>query len=108
MSAVEEAQRTITEPLTWDEICARFPNQRVCVVEIEDPDPPGGRFIRARVVGFGTTATAAWERASVWRDRYDVFGHYFTGTIRVGWLPRVVMTDEIRQLIRVRGRPYRA
>jgi hypothetical protein len=97
-----EKHRWITEPMTWEEICARYPDQRVCVVEMDYPDPGAFRFRTARVVGVGTTPLEAWERATPWHDHYELFGHYFTGQIKIGPLPRIVMTDELREYLRSR------
>ena len=38
-AAAEQIAPMITEPLTWDQICERYPDQWVCVVEIVWPEP---------------------------------------------------------------------
>lgn len=55
MSAAEKIEATITESLTWTQICERYPDQWVCVVEIEWDLPRKFHFRSARVVGHGRT-----------------------------------------------------
>jgi hypothetical protein len=104
MTAAIELAAAISEPMTWAEICARYPDQRVCLVEIDRAQPHGFAFRTARVVGSGKTSREALDRARPWRDRYAKIGHYFTGRISppVPHLPRLVMTVEIRELLRNR------
>lgn len=102
MSAVAKIVPTITEPLTWAEVCERYPNQWVCLVEM-DRSPKGFEFLTARVVGHGVRASEPLDQADLWRDRYDDIGHCFTGKINPPFPPmRLVMTDEIRELLRNR------
>jgi len=103
IAAIERAAE-ISEPMTWAEICARYPDQRVCLVEIAREHPHGFAFRTARVVGYGKSPREALDRARPWRDRYAQIGHYSTGRITPPspHLPRLVMTDEIRELLRDR------
>jgi len=104
MIAAIEVAAEISEPMSWAEICSRYPDQRVCLVEIDREQPHDFAFRTARVVGFGKTPRDALDRARPWRARYAQIGHYFTGRITspVPHLPRLVMTDEIRELLRDR------
>jgi hypothetical protein len=103
MSAVEKSVPTITEPLTWAEICERYPDQHVCMVEIDRIHPNNFAFRTSRVIGHGGTAGEAYDQARPWRPRYETIGHYFTGKIKPQCPPmRIVMTDEIRELLRNR------
>ena len=48
MDAAEQLAPTITEPFTWAEICDRYPDQHVCLAEIDracEQHPPGVRGI---------------------------------------------------------------
>ena len=56
-SNVALADLPISEPLTWDEICARYPEQWVCLVEMQGITDTEFEFSRARVVGHGKSAT---------------------------------------------------
>lgn len=69
----------ISEPLTWAEICTRYPDEWVCLVEMDRVHPGGFEFRSARVVGHGNTRRAPFEQAAHWRDQYTVIGHYYTG-----------------------------
>jgi hypothetical protein len=104
VNTAETLAPTITEPLTWAEICERYPNQRVCLVEMDRLDPNSFAFRTARVIGYGKTQSEALDQASLWEDRYDEIGQYFTGKINPPSprYPQIVMTDEIRELLRDR------
>ena len=104
MDAARELAPSISEPLTWAQVCERYPDQRVCLVEMDRIHPHGFAFRTARVIGHGRTRSEAFEQARPWRDRYPEIGHYFTGKIAPPsqGLPRIVMTHEIRELLRNR------
>jgi hypothetical protein len=104
MNAVEGLAPSISEPMTWAEICERYPDQRVCLVEMDRIHPHGFEFRTARVVGHGNTPREAFDQARPWRSHYQQIGHYFTGKIKppLPHFPRIVMTDEIRELVRNR------
>lgn len=104
MTAAIELAVEISEPMTWAEICARYSDQRVCLVEIDREHPHGFAFSTARVVGYGGTSREALDHARPWRDRYAQIGHYFTGRITPPspHLPRLVMTDDVREPLRER------
>lgn len=97
MSATEAVTAEISEPLTWAEICARHPDEWVCLVEMDRIHPNGFEFRTARVVGHGKTRRAPCDQALLWLDRYQLFGHYYTGHIAVRPLrPVVIIDDETR------------
>ena len=104
MNAAAPLAPSISEPMTWAEICERYPEQRVCLVEMDRVHPNGFEFRTARVVGYGPTPSEAFAGARPWRERYEEIGHYYTGKIQPPFphLPRIVMTDEIRNLVRDR------
>jgi len=104
MNVAAALATSISEPMTWAEICERYPDQRVCLVEMDRVHPHGFEFRTARVVGHGPTPREAFEQARPWRGRYEQIGHYFTGKIKppLPHFPRIVMTDEIRELVRNR------
>lgn len=45
----------ISELLTWEQICERYPNEWVCLVEIDEINDTDFDFRTARVVGHGRT-----------------------------------------------------
>jgi hypothetical protein len=81
MSAAEQLAPMISEPLSWDEICAQYPDQWVCLVEMEFGDPLDPDVQRARVVGCGKTRKEPLAQARPWRTRYPEIGHFFTGPL---------------------------
>lgn len=103
MSAAEKLSPWITEPLTWTEICNRYPDEWVCLVEIEHETPGGMAIKSACVVGHGKTRKEPFDQACFWWSRYKVIGHYYTGRIAVRPLrPQVILDDETRDLFRYR------
>jgi len=81
MDAAEQIAPMISESLTWAEICRRYPNQWVCLVEIDQIEPNNFAFRTARVVGYGRTRREPLEQAQSWWAHYEEIGHYFTGPI---------------------------
>ena len=69
---------TISEPLTWAQICERYPDEWVCLVEIERLRPRQFEFRTARVVGHGKTRRAPFEQARPWLEHYKTIGFYST------------------------------
>jgi hypothetical protein len=103
MSATEKLPSMISELLTWAEICARHPDEWVCLVEIEHEVPNGVAIRSARVVGHGKTRRAPFDQVGSGWDQYKVIGHYFTGRITTSSLrPQVILDDEARDLFRHR------
>jgi hypothetical protein len=101
--AVEIVPAEISEPLTWAEICARYPDEWVCLVEMDRVHRYGFEFRTARVIGHGKTRGAPFEQARPWRDHYEVVGHYFTGRITVRPpRPSIILDDETRDAFRYR------
>jgi hypothetical protein len=101
MGAASDAVPTITEPLAWTELIRRFGNRWVYLVEVRTAGP-GREIVSARVAGHASTQVEPFtEVADAWRAHAESLG-YPAGEVyylqRV--LPRVVMSDEIRQLLR--------
>lgn len=102
MHAAERVAPTITEPLTWAEICERYPDEWVCIVDIDHDHPHVFGFRTARVVGHSKTKRDASEQARPWWDHYKLIGRYFTGrlAVRPFLRPSVILDDETRDAIR--------
>lgn len=99
--AVPAVMGEISEPLTWAEICARYPDAWVCLVEIDRVHPHGFQFRTARVIGHGKTRGEPVEQARAWLDHYNLIGHYYTGRIVEHWpRPSLILDDETRSAIR--------
>ncbi len=71
----------ISEPLTWQQICERYPDEWVCLVEIDEINDTDFDFRTARVVGHGKTRREPLVQSRAIRTRcgYDEFGHHYTG-----------------------------
>lgn len=81
MNAAEQIGPAITDALTWPQIREAYPDQWVCVVEMEWDVPRKFHFRSARVVGHGNTRREPLAQAHLWRTRYSEIGHFFTGKI---------------------------
>ncbi len=71
----------LTELMTWQVICARYPDQWVALVEM-DWDDETDWFTVARVAGHGTTRRAPFDQMRAAGLNYETVGHFFTGRIR--------------------------
>jgi hypothetical protein len=72
----------LSEPLTWKQICERYPDEWVAVVEIDWVTENDLDFRSARVAGHGKTRREPLLQAQPLRARYREIGHFFTGPIR--------------------------
>ena len=93
--AVPAVVGEISKPLTWAEICARYPDEWICLVEVDFIHPSGLEFRTARVIGHGKTRHDPVMQARPWRSRYEEIGHLYTGRITAA-LPRppLIIDDE--------------
>ncbi len=73
---------TISDPMTWSAICARYPDEWVALVEIDWVNENDLDFRSARIAGHGKTRKEPLDQASPLRAHYDEIGHFFTGRIR--------------------------
>ncbi|MGN6106975.1 MAG: hypothetical protein ACTHU0_17855 [Kofleriaceae bacterium] len=91
MTVAEKAEAaTISEPMTWAQICERYPDEWVCLVEIDRPLPNNFEFRTARVVGHGKTRREPFVQARPWWNHYRQIGHFFTGRV-VAPIPRIML-----------------
>ena len=74
------APKPLTEVLSWTQICERYPDQWVALVEMDWNDETD-EFTVARVAGHGTTRRAPFEQMRAAGLRYETVGHFFTGRI---------------------------
>lgn len=72
----------ISEPLTWEQICERYPRQWVVLVETDwrDEDHNTG-FRTARVAGTGKTRREAFAQGQPFKRGYAGFANRYTGPI---------------------------
>lgn len=106
MSIAPQRRMLMSEPMSWTEICAQFPDQHVFVADVKRGDG-ATPFTTARVAGFGTSFIEARACAAASGHRFDTIEHFMCGTIEIRCLPRYVVADEDRELLRVRRRPHR-
>ena len=72
----------LSEPLTWEQICERYPDQWVVLVEIDQPDEDHNTGFRtARVAGVGRTRRESFDQARPFERGYPGFANPFTGPI---------------------------
>ncbi|HEY3804097.1 MAG TPA: hypothetical protein VGL61_15885 [Kofleriaceae bacterium] len=77
----------VTEPLTWSEICARFPDEWVALVDVDWVNDRDFEFRSARVVGHGKRRRDPLDQARAFRDTYPCLGHFFTGRVSAPTAP---------------------
>jgi hypothetical protein len=87
MSTALAASPSISEPLTWDEICARYPDEWVVLVEVDWVNDTDFDFRSARVAGHGKRRKDPLDQARPLQDRFPSMGHFFTGPICAPLLP---------------------
>lgn len=75
------AEPTLSEPLTWEQIRERYPDQWVVLVEMDWLHDKGFEFRTARVAAHGKTRGEPLEQARPLRSRYTSFCNFFTGTL---------------------------
>jgi hypothetical protein len=85
----------MSEPLPWAEICARYPDQYVCITDIEHPDNGSPVINAARVIGHGPTDDAAFEPVHALDARPRSLSVRFTGISTEPLIrPNLVIDDE--------------
>ena len=77
----------ISEPLTWKQICERWPDEWVALVEIDWANDTDFEFGTARVVAHATKRREQYEQSRQWSSRYTSMGHFFTGRVRAPMSP---------------------
>jgi hypothetical protein len=101
MDAAEQIASLETEPLPWAEICARYPDQYVCLVDIVHPPLRNPEIISARVVGHGSTDDEAFEPIRDLATQYPKFAVRFTGESTIPLIrPSFVFDEEDLKLLR--------
>ena len=69
---------TVSEPMTWSEICERFPDQWIALVALDWADDRDEPFHTALVAGCGSRREAL-AQARPLRKLFDPLGPFFTG-----------------------------
>jgi hypothetical protein len=87
MNAAPSLTPGISEPMTWAEICELYPDEWVCLVEMDELEEQNFEAGTARVVGHGKTRREPLDQSKAVRAHYGAFGHYYTGRI-TGPIPR--------------------
>lgn len=83
------SQPSLSEAMTWKEICERYPDEWVALVEIDWVNDRDFEFRSARVAGHGKRRREPMIQARPLWDRYDEIGHYFTGRLRAPLSPLI-------------------
>jgi hypothetical protein len=101
MDAAKQVTPHETEPLSWAEICARYPDQFVCLVDIVAVELRSPEIQTARVVGYGATRRAAFDPIRGHGARYPLHAVRFTGICTEPLIrPSLVIDDETLELLR--------
>jgi hypothetical protein len=101
MDAAEQLLLENTEPLPWVEICIQYPDQYVCLVDIDRAELRSPEIKRARVVGYGPTRRAAFNVIRDLSAKYPRHAVRFTGVCTEPLIrPLLVIDDETLELLR--------
>jgi hypothetical protein len=79
----------VSEPMSWKEICERYPDEWVALVEIDWVNDTDFDFRSARVASHGKRRKEPMVQAEPLWARYDEIGHYFTGRARAPRSPLI-------------------
>lgn len=82
-----EQANDLSEPLSWNEICERFPEEWVAVVDIEWVNDRDFDFRSARVAGHGKKRREPMQQAASLWSSYPEIGHFYTGRVRAPMAP---------------------
>lgn len=101
MDAATQVAPHETEPLSWADICAQYPDQFVCLVDVVPVELRSPEIRTARVVGCGPTRRAAFEPIRDLSARYPRHSVRFTGICTDSlFRPSLVIDDETLELLR--------
>jgi hypothetical protein len=81
----------LSAPMSWVEICERYPDEWVVLVEIDWVNDTDFDFRSARVAGHGKSRKDPLIQARPLRSLYPSRGHFFTGTPRAPLSPLLLM-----------------
>jgi hypothetical protein len=106
MDAAHRIEPSETGPLSWADICARYPDQYVCLVDVVRPERLHPTILNARVVGHGSTHDAAFEPIRELDQRYPAFEIRYTGVCTEPLIrPSLVLDEEDLKIIAEPLRP---
>ena len=77
----------LSEPMTWKQICERYADEWVVLVEVDWVNDTDLDFRSARVAGHGKTRKEPLVQARPLGERYPSMAHRFTGKIRAPLVP---------------------
>jgi hypothetical protein len=80
---------SVSEPMTWREICERFPDQWIALVALDWADDGDRPFRTALVAGRGSRREAQHQARPLLR-LFDRMGPFFTGDAVATELPPIV------------------
>lgn len=87
-------ESTVSEPMSWGEIRARFPDQWIALVALDWADDRDQPFYTALVAGRGSRREAL-DQAKPLMKLFDEIGLFFTGELEPAapTLPPIVYVD---------------
>lgn len=100
MDAAHQIESAEAGPLSWADICARYPDQYVCLVDVVRPGRLHPTILSALVVGHGATHDAAFEPIRDLDERYPRFEIRYTGVCTEPLIrPSLVLDDDALELL---------
>ena len=100
MNTAERLAPREIEILRWEDICTRYPDQYVCIVDIEHPEHGSPEITTARVVGNGATRAVAFAPFGQLRSNYRVHAVRFTGVCTMPLIrPALILDDDDLEIL---------
>jgi hypothetical protein len=100
MDIAERFEPQETEAMRWADICAEYPDQYVCIVDIDTPDPGSPEIRTARVVGHGPTRRTAFDAIRDVGAKYSAHSVRFTGICTEPLIrPSLVIDDDALEIL---------
>jgi hypothetical protein len=96
MKTAEARAEQTSALMTWAEICSAYPNEWVCLVEIQLA--PSGAISAGHLVAHNPSMKATLDQLRT-PSRDHVVAHTSGRSLRP---PRMELTDEVRDLVRAR------
>lgn len=94
MERAEKLASVEPDALSWGEICVRYPNEWVCLLDVESARE--GSILSARVIGHDSSMRSVLAQVGITRAGATIV-HTAGRLLR---FPRLEMTDEIRDIVR--------
>lgn len=100
MDAARQVEQGESERQTWEEICAQYRDQFVCLFDLAHAPYHSPEILSARVAGHGPTFEASVAPTETDRARYGTIAVRYTGTSPFPLVrPTLIIDDEVQAIL---------